>query len=152
MGLLVLISLFLMQVSRNLSDAWLAHWIRNINNSNSTPPQQIEDVFDSESYTDNIKDSLICYLKKIVVFSDMSHCTANASSNSTIEDIEASQTGYYLAIYIGIVAFNSLIALIRAFAFAYAGVKAAKFIHDRLLNSVIYVRIVIDTGFDNCFH
>lgn len=143
MGLLVLISLFLMQVSRNLSDAWLAHWIQHINNSNSTPSQQVEDVFDSKSYTDNIKDTLICYMKKIVVFSDMSHCTANASTNSTIEDIEASQTGYYLAIYIGIVVFNSLIALIRAFAFAYAGVKAAKFIHDRLLDSVIYVRIVI---------
>lgn len=53
-------------------------------------------------------------------------------------DIEA-ENSFYLAIYIAIAIFNSLIALVRAFAFAYAGIKAAKFIHNRLLYSVIYV-------------
>lgn len=58
----------------------------------------------------------------------------------TQQQIRASQNSYYLAIYIGIAAFNSVIALLRAFAFAYAGLRAAKFLHNRLLNSVIFVR------------
>lgn len=138
--LLVIISLIFMQVSRNISDTWLALWIKNINTSNSStlPEPVVEDDFNSESSTDDIKQNLVCFLKKIVAFGNTDDCVAHINTNSTLEDIQATDTGYYLAVYIGIVIFNSLIALVRAFAFAYGGIKAAKLIHDRLLNSVIH--------------
>lgn len=131
-----------MQVSRNLSDAWLAHWISNINSTNATDVQT--DHFpESKSYAEHMKDYVTCFLQKTLFFSDINECLNNAGTNLSHENLQASQNSYYLAIYIGIAIFNSIIALIRSFAFAFAGIKAAKFIHNRLLNSVIYVRINI---------
>lgn len=43
----------------------------------------------------------------------------------------------YLYIYIGIAILNSVFTLIRAFIFAYGGVKAAVALHDRLLTAVL---------------
>ncbi len=83
---MVILSVILMQVTRNLSDAWLAHWV---------------------------------------------------SSNTTQNTTET--TEYYLKIYTSIAVINSAITLVRAFLFAYAGIRAAKFIHKKLLNCVFYV-------------
>lgn len=89
MGLMVILSVILMQVSRNLSDAWLAHWVSTDTTQNTT-----------------------------------------------------SGTKFYLEIYASIAVINSIITLVRAFLFAYAGIKAAKFIHNKLLTSVFYVSFV----------
>lgn len=86
MGFMVLLSVFLMQLTRNLSDAWLAHWV---------------------------------------------------SSNTTQKTTDS--TEFYLKIYTSIAVINSAITLARAFLFAYAGIKAAKFIHNKLLTCVFYV-------------
>lgn len=141
LGLLIVLSLFLMQASRNLSDTWLAHWIRSINNSNVTITQSITST-ESKSYTDTLTEYLACIFENLFSFRNISECRLNESVNNVTQvEIRASENSYYLAVYIGIAVFNSLIALIRSFAFAYAGIKAAKFIHDQLLNSVIFVRI-----------
>ncbi|XP_031634883.1 multidrug resistance-associated protein 7 [Contarinia nasturtii] len=137
LGFFVLLSLFLMQASRNISDAWLAHWIKSINDSNSTVTQQ-NMLTESKSYTDTITSYLTCTFQQLLTLGDIDECTKENRENSTEEHIWAAQNSYYLAIYIGIAVFNSIIALIRAFTFAYAGIKAAKFIHNRLLNSVIF--------------
>lgn len=92
-----------------------------------------------------IIDHAMCFLQKIIIFGNLTEClTGNNDNNSTDvlvqkqDDLET-ENSYYLAVYIAIAIFNSLIALVRSFAFAYAGIKAAKFIHNRLLYSVIYV-------------
>lgn len=139
LGFIVLLSLFLMQASRNLSDAWLAHWIKNINDSNSTVSQQ--NTMD-ESYTDTIWGYLACTFQRLFTFGDVDDCTIQNRDSLTDEHIRAAQNSYYLVIYISIAVFNSFIALLRAFTFAYAGIKAARAIHNRLLNSVIFVRII----------
>lgn len=89
MGLMVILSVILMQVTRNLSDAWLAHWV-----------------------------------------------STDTAQNTT------TTTKFYLEIYASIAVINSVITLVRAFLFAYAGIKAAKFIHSKLLTSVFYVRLL----------
>lgn len=128
-----------MQAARNLSDAWLAHWIENINSTTVTPIQPNSSLqLDMKSQAKNIIKHATCFLQKIIVFGNFDDCLENNSSNLAQENIET-QNSYYLAIYIAIAIFNSIIALVRAFAFAYAGIKAAKFMHNRLLNSVIYV-------------
>lgn len=49
---------------------------------------------------------------------------------------------YFLSIYIALGVINSVIVIIRAFLFAYGGVRAAKRIHKSLLSSVVQVRSV----------
>lgn len=138
-GIIILSSLFLMQASRNMSDAWLAHWIRSIDTSNTTLTQS-----SSSSYSEAVQDYATCFLQKMFSFQSLEQCTAaNDTASLTQQNLYASQTSYYLAIYIGIAVFNSIISLVRAFSFAYAGVKAAKFIHDRLLNSVLFVSVTL---------
>lgn len=115
-----------------MSDFWLAHWIRSIDDSNTTLNQLRTSSL--------IKNYTTCFLWKMFGFQDLEQCTAD-TTNSTKEDLHASQNSYYLAIYIGIAVFNSIISLVRAFSFAYAGIRAAKLIHDRLLNSVLFVSL-----------
>uniref|UniRef100_A0A1L8DUP1 ABC-type xenobiotic transporter n=1 Tax=Nyssomyia neivai TaxID=330878 RepID=A0A1L8DUP1_9DIPT len=76
----VFISITLMQVSRNVSDVWLAHWVAQTN---------------------------------------------------TTESI-----GYFLGIYSALASSNSIFTLARAFLFAYAGIRAAKHVHSRLVKKV----------------
>lgn len=90
LGCSVLISVLLMQISRNMTDAWLAHWV-------------------------------------------------SVSTNSTSKS--AGSSDYYLNTYTSLALGNSLITLIRSFLFAYAGIKAAKAIQTRLLNSVFQTKL-----------
>lgn len=140
-----------MQASRNMSDAWLAHWISNINQSSVIQPIQpnVSLQFEPSSHSSYIFDQAMCFLKKIIVFRNLTECLNDNKNEINITELTQTPTqtqesldaenSYYLAVYIAIAIFNSLIALVRAFAFAYAGIKAAKFIHNRLLFSVIYV-------------
>lgn len=89
-GFLVLCSVVLMQVTRNVSDVWLAHWVS-------------QNVTTTSTYT-----------------SETSH--------------------FYLSIYASLAVSNSVITLFRSFLFAYAGIRAAKFIHNKMLNNVIMAR------------
>lgn len=91
LGFFVLLSVLLMQLSRNLTDGWLAYWV---------------------SLTDK-----------------------NAT-NMTSHDEE-----FYLDTYTSLAIGNSLLTLIRSFLFAYAGIKAAKAIHEKLLRSVFQTKL-----------
>uniref|UniRef100_A0A1I8QDH6 ABC-type xenobiotic transporter n=1 Tax=Stomoxys calcitrans TaxID=35570 RepID=A0A1I8QDH6_STOCA len=110
LGVVVLMSVVLMQVTRNLSDAWLAHWVTDTTldpNGNDT--------------------NLTHLVQPLRIF-----------SNETPP--EAHTTGYYLGIYASLAITNSLITMSRAFLFAFAGLKAAKYIHDKLLSKVMYAK------------
>lgn len=92
LGCFVFISVLLMQASRNLTDAWLAHWV-SLTDKNGT----------------------------------------NLTS--------ADGSDFYLDIYTSLALGNSLLTLIRSFLFAYAGIKAARAIHKKLLNSVFQTKL-----------
>lgn len=100
LGLSVVASVVLMQVTRNLSDVWLANWVSTQDNSTA--------------YTKNLTDSRDTRLNDGIF-------------------------GYYLEVYASIAVANSLITLLRAFLFAYAGIKAAKCVHVLLLDRVFSV-------------
>ncbi|XP_058055743.1 ATP-binding cassette sub-family C member 10 [Anopheles bellator] len=111
LGFWVLMAILLMQISRNLTDAWLAYWVGM---SNPGVPRPVT--------PENHTVVLLAYVTEI----------AQESGNGTF---------FYLGIYAGLAVGNSLFTLLRAFLFAVAGLKAAKCIHDRLLNSVIYTKL-----------
>ncbi|CRL01103.1 CLUMA_CG014374, isoform A [Clunio marinus] len=88
LGFVVLLSVLLMQASRNLTDGWLAHWV-SVSDGNHT--------------------------------------------NKT--------NSVYLQTFTTFAVTNSFITLIRSFLFAYAGIKAAKSIHERLLMKVFQTKL-----------
>lgn len=108
LALLVLFFVLLMQVTRNLSDAWLAHWVTettlDVNPNNTTLDHQLMGP-------DN---------------------DGNATAHTT---------RFYLSIFTVIAVSNSMVTLVRAFLFAYAGIKAAIFMHEQLLKRVMFVSI-----------
>lgn len=98
-AIVLLLSVLLMQATKNLSDVWLTHWV--------------------------------------------TETTVNNTINYTLKDETVHTTNYYLSVYTGIAIINSVITLVRAFLFAYGGIKAAKFIHSTLLNNVFFVSEII---------
>lgn len=93
LGSLVLLSVVLMQASRNLTDAWLAHWV-SIGDKNGT--------------------------------------------NLTAFSVDSN---FYLETYTSLALGNSILTLLRSFLFAYAGIKAAKKVHEKLLKSVFETKL-----------
>lgn len=63
--------------------------------------------------------------------------STNNGTNTTLT--LDNNTAYYLGIYTGLAVANSALTLARSFMFAYAGLKAAIFIHKKLLGKVLFV-------------
>lgn len=68
----------------------------------------------------------------------LAHWVSPSVDNTT--NVTSSQDPvFYLSVYGGIAAANSVFTLIRAFAFAYGGLKAAELIHKRLMDTILKV-------------
>ena len=61
----------------------------------------------------------------------------NSSSSSAGYD-----PAYFLGVYGGIAAANTIATFIRAFLFAYGGLKAAKFMHGRLVDVILQAKMI----------
>lgn len=134
---LVIVSILLMQASKNISDAWLAYWIQSIKPSNNTYLNSNSKLLGSRFYTESIENNVICLLNNLLLFKNIDQCKATQFGSFKRSYL----ISLNLVIYIIIAIFNSIFTLFRAFSFAYAGVKAAKFMHSKLLNSVFYVSL-----------
>lgn len=109
----ILLSLLLMQASRNVGDWWLAYWIshsRTGNHVNSTAAFHSHHVIQGGLTADNF--------------------------GVHVHIIKDSVT-FYLVVYGGLAAANTIFTLFRAFLFAYGGICAAKTLHCRLLKSIL---------------
>ncbi|CAG9820276.1 unnamed protein product [Phaedon cochleariae] len=109
---LILVSVTLMQFSRNMTDWWLAHWVTNAEN-NAT---------NSTNTT-----GLVAQL-------DIPILGTWGSGDPVVNS--------YLRVYIEFALVNTLFTLIRSFVFAYGGVVAATKFHKLLLRSVMRGRSV----------
>ncbi|KAG8239359.1 hypothetical protein J437_LFUL018889, partial [Ladona fulva] len=97
----ILISLALMQLSRNISDWWLSYWVTHAQYSNASVSCNSHKI--DHTFILQYRDDLM----------------------------------YYLSIYGSIAALNTAFTLVRAFLFAYGGIKAANNIHSLLLDTII---------------
>lgn len=122
-----------MQASKNFSDLWLAFWSESRNSPNGTVTMDAT-PFNVSTYGEHLKQNVICIFNDLL-FSQNNTCI----SSNHIDADSISVDSFYLVIYAGAAIVNSLLSLIRALSFAYAGLKAAKFIHNRLLKSVFNV-------------
>lgn len=116
----VLLSLFLMQASRNASDWWLSHWISKLKNNGSS--------------SSNGSSSGLFSSPHLLLFSHhhlMSPLSSVHPSNIS-SDVE-----FYLTVYGSIAVANTVFTALRAFLFAYGAICAATAVHDRLLDRVL---------------
>ncbi|XP_053672965.1 ATP-binding cassette sub-family C member 10 [Anopheles nili] len=125
LGFWVILAVLMMQISRNLTDAWLAYWVGLSNENTSNETKLVED---STVLSRERMEGMVAAIDHLI------YPLLNEDRNGTA-------SFYYLGVYTGLAIGNSLLTLVRAFIFAFAGLKAAKYIHDRLLNSVLYTKL-----------
>ncbi|XP_072188830.1 ATP-binding cassette sub-family C member 10 isoform X2 [Excalfactoria chinensis] len=123
LALSILLSLLLMQASRNISDWWLSHWISSISQTANTSVMVFSTSLPS---TKLLLFSVVGLVSPIQALD-----TAPALSNASVN------VNFYLTVYGGIAGANSLFTIFRAFLFAYGTIRAAVVIHKRLLQRVI---------------
>ncbi|KAM9770720.1 ATP-binding cassette sub-family C member 10 [Menidia menidia] len=118
----ILLSLLLMQASKNASDWWLSHWISELRSNGSS--------------TTNGSSSAPVASPHLLLFSpggllSLPSMEAFASNNTSLD------VRFYLTVYASIAASNTVFTALRAFLFAYGVVCAASAIHNRLLDRVL---------------
>ncbi|XP_071445342.1 ATP-binding cassette sub-family C member 10 [Hetaerina americana] len=116
----IILSMLLMQVTRNTADWWLSYWVTHLASSNSSNLNASE------------FDGINGYHGNSVMF----------SSPSNSSEYYSDETEFYLSVYGSIVFLNSVFTLLRAFLFAYGGICAAKNMHSLLLDTVIKAKVV----------
>lgn len=116
---LTLLSLTLMQATRNGNDLWLTYWVSH---ENKPPPPP--------SYSNG---EWLVYLQPLRMFTI-------PRPLPSVHGIDA-DVQFYLTILVGIAAANTLFTVIRAFSFAKGGLVAAEKLHQRLLTSVLQLPV-----------
>ncbi|XP_038567664.1 multidrug resistance-associated protein 7 isoform X1 [Micropterus salmoides] len=120
----ILMSLLLMQASKNVSDWWLSHWISELKNNNSSRT--------------NVSSSSAFSSPHLLLFSPGGLMSPLYSSLQTSPSSNlSSDVKFYLTVYGSIAAANTVFTALRAFLFAYGAICAATVIHNRLLERVL---------------
>uniref|UniRef100_A0A665UE38 ATP-binding cassette, sub-family C (CFTR/MRP), member 10 n=1 Tax=Echeneis naucrates TaxID=173247 RepID=A0A665UE38_ECHNA len=119
----VLMSLLLMQASKNISDWWLSHWISELKNNGSTTS--------NASFTGSFGSSHLLLFSPGGLMSPLHSLQTSPSSNMS------SDVKFYLMVYSSIAAANTVFTALRAFLFAYGAICAATAIHNRLLDRIL---------------
>lgn len=149
----IIISLILMQLSQNFTFLWLTFWVKNRAN-NSTGLQELSlDVHENATVLDhsfNAVDSLVhTIINATIKFIKGNTSPISSTVNKTklealpLDSWPVYTDNYYLEMYFGLAGLNLVFTIMRAFLFAYGGVKAAGKIHKVLLKVIIKVCILI---------
>ncbi|XP_070569620.1 ATP-binding cassette sub-family C member 10-like [Ptychodera flava] len=125
----ILLSLFLMQASRNVSDWWLSYWVTHSEHTNTSKNNLT--VF---TPVDNNYQPIV-RIPASFVWSSVGYVYHQISRNGSASD--TSDVSFYLTVYGSLAAANSIFTFFRAFLFAYGGICAARILHKRLLTSIL---------------
>uniref|UniRef100_A0AAR2JB30 ATP-binding cassette, sub-family C (CFTR/MRP), member 10 n=1 Tax=Pygocentrus nattereri TaxID=42514 RepID=A0AAR2JB30_PYGNA len=117
----VLISLFLMQGSKNVSDWWLSYWISNLKANGS----ELVSLTAGSTLLPPSQNLFPVPLRHSSPFGNMS-----------------SELKFYMTVYGSLAAANTVFTAARAFLFAYGAICAATVIHKRLLDSVLKATMI----------
>lgn len=149
----IVLSLILMQLSQNFTFLWLTYWVQ-ARNQNITQNIDIFDPITTEKSSildhgieavDGLVHNLINTTMSIIHKLDGHNATG---LNKTVIPLQEAlnsnisvnyEDNFYLEVYFGLAALNLVFTIMRAFLFAYGGVKAATSIHKVLLKVVVKV-------------
>ncbi|KAM9491700.1 ATP-binding cassette sub-family C member 10-like [Salvelinus alpinus] len=119
----ILLSLLLMQASKNVSDWWLSHWISNLKN-NGSAQSVLMPAYSSPHLLLFSPGGLIPRYPVNIM-----ETTAFANMSSEVK--------FYLTVYGSIAGANTVFTAFRAFLFAFGGIRAASVVHNKLLDTVL---------------
>ncbi|CAH8503076.1 unnamed protein product [Schistosoma guineensis] len=135
----IILSLLLMQGTRNASDWWLSYWVQNGNLSAVVSSFQ-DSSYQIELFPDN-------HTKNIHSTHNLSSINYNSSINELLQTSIHSAvrfgepnsiTGYYyLEIYAFVVISNLIATIFRAVLFAFGGLVAASVVHESALDTIL---------------
>ena len=134
--LVVVISMFGMQGTSNLSDWWLSVWVKAV----AVNPQSYLLSAVSPAYL--LSAVSPAYLLSAVreyftILSPPAYPILLTNSSLNLVSEDKSNGTFYLAIYGSLIAGNTVFALIRAFSFAFFGISATTTLHNNMLQSVM---------------
>ncbi|XP_026732381.1 ABC transporter C family member 13 [Trichoplusia ni] len=159
LSIAIFLSLVLMQLSQNFTFLWLTYWVKN-KPKNSTSLHEIdltEHVTEKTSVLDHGVLAIDNIIHKIINTTIL--LLKNSNTNETYHKMEnlgnqqytlLGVTGnntpvytdnFYLEVYFGLAGLNLVFTIMRAFLFAYGGVKAASSIHKLLLRVIIEAKV-----------
>ncbi|XP_059256375.1 ATP-binding cassette sub-family C member 10 isoform X1 [Mustela nigripes] len=133
LALAILLSLLLMQATRNAADWWLSHWISQLKADKNSS---------QEASGPTSPGSTGLLSSQLLLFSPGSLYPSSPPSTSVFPLPKAapnssSDVRFYLTIYATIAGINSLCTLLRAVLFAAGTLQAAATLHRRLLHRVL---------------
>ncbi|XP_074845820.1 ATP-binding cassette sub-family C member 10 isoform X4 [Carettochelys insculpta] len=123
LSLSILLSLFLMQASGNVSVWWLSHWISNL--------PQTANISMRPLSASLLSPQLLLFSLTELPSSIQVLGAAPVPPSSTVD------VNFYLMVYGSIAGANSIFTILRAFLFACGTIRAATVIHSRLLQRVM---------------
>ncbi|KAK7815528.1 hypothetical protein U0070_005640 [Myodes glareolus] len=129
----ILVSLLLMQATRNGADWWLSHWLSQLKTARNSS---------KEGPSSSSPGSTVLFSPPLLLFSSRNFYIPllNAASNGS------SDVHFYLIVYAAIAGVNSLCTLLRAVLFAAGALQAAATLHHRLLHRLLMAPV---TFFDS---
>ena len=134
---LILLSMVLMQASRNYNDFYLGQWAADADVSGTTATSPVSSSSSLLSYARSSLPSLSAF-SSAHFLSSWSAMSSSLASAGVSDDADGTS---HLRILALIALFNSLAALFRAFIFAYGGLVAARHMFNALLGRILYARI-----------
>ncbi|XP_062400248.1 ATP-binding cassette sub-family C member 10 [Sardina pilchardus] len=123
----ILLSIFLMQASKNVSEWWLSHWISHLK-SNSTGVGADVDLLLLPPPHDS---------PLLLLFSPGGLTSPMLLRETSPVANMSSDVKFYMTVYGSLAGANTLFTAVRAFLFAYGGIRAATVIHNRLLDRIL---------------
>ncbi|XP_023950865.1 ATP-binding cassette sub-family C member 10 [Bicyclus anynana] len=151
----IVMSLILMQLSQNFTFVWLTFWVRNKSNNSVTLELDVHENTTALDHGFNILDNIVHKIVNTSIAIINNFNTNNTEANNTVvnNDITSSNMqesvleasgltdNYYLEVYFGLAGLNLVFTIMRAFLFAYGGVKAAAKIHKILLKVIVKANV-----------
>lgn len=157
----IILSLVLMQLSQNFTFLWLTYWVKNRTKNSTTledtefleHPTEKTNILDHGVLAiDNVIHTIINATRKLLENKNVENTTSQQGPpvEQLLQDLKANVTpiytdNFYLEVYFGLAGLNLVFTIMRAFLFAYGGVKAATRIHKVLLKVIIKVSIFFST-------
>uniref|UniRef100_A0A914UWH6 ABC-type xenobiotic transporter n=1 Tax=Plectus sambesii TaxID=2011161 RepID=A0A914UWH6_9BILA len=126
LSILIVLSLLLMQSTKNGTDWWLSYWVEHIKNS-------------TNGSSSSLSSNYLFLAEHRYPFS--LYTSAQASKLSALDDDDSDDTAFYLYVYGGLAFANTMFTLARAFLFAYGGIVAAKNLHQKLVKTLLKARV-----------
>uniref|UniRef100_A0A8C4L0W8 ATP-binding cassette sub-family C member 10 n=1 Tax=Equus asinus asinus TaxID=83772 RepID=A0A8C4L0W8_EQUAS len=136
LALAILLSLLLMQATRNAADWWLSHWISQLKAAKNGSQEVLPST--SLGSTGLLSAQLLLFSPGSLYTSVFPLPKAAPNGSSDIR--------FYLTVYATIAGVNSLCTLLRAVLFAAGTLRAAATLHRRLLHRVLLAPV---TFFDS---